>query len=141
MATVGACQLTDGDEILFNAAQTRTSLQVGPLMSLPTDVNAPDIPDSSFSWDTIPADVLLEITSYLRDDRYVLRNLTRVCNYWRQVLVDCPLNWTQISTKYPPKLFRLWLQRSKSAPVDAEICHLSPELYGGFISPWVDRVD
>jgi hypothetical protein len=81
-------------------------------------------------WAEVPSDVLLEVASYLRDDRYALLRLTHVCHYWRQVLIDRPLNWTQISTKYPPKLFKLLFQRSKGVPIDAEISRLPPELYG-----------
>ena len=121
------------------ATQTRTS---GRPHAYPLTVaDTPDVPDDTFSWDSFPSDVLLEVVSYVRDDRYALLGLTHVCNYWRQVLIECPLNWTHISTKYPPKLFRLWLQRSKGVPVDATICHLSPELYGGFTCSWTKWTD
>ena len=97
-------------------------------MPAPTNVDTPNIPNNSPSWNEFPSDVLLEVTSYLRDDRYALLRLTRVCSYWRRVLVECPLNWNQISTKYPPKMFKLWLQRSRDVPIDVEICHLPPGL-------------
>ncbi|KAF9648195.1 hypothetical protein BDM02DRAFT_3115857 [Thelephora ganbajun] len=109
-------------------AMALTGTALGPPMSAPAHVSVLYTPDSSLSWDSIPSDMLLEVASYMRDDRYALLSLTRVCSYWRQVLVECPLNWTQISTKYPTKLLKLWLQRSKSVPIDAEICHLPPEL-------------
>jgi len=104
-------------------------------MSPPTGVDVPNIPDYSLSWDLLPSDILLEVAPYLRDDRLAILGLTHVCKHWRQVLIECPLNWTQISTKYPPKLLKLWLQRSEGLPVDANICHLTPELYGGFTCP------
>ena len=106
-------------------------------MSAPADVGIPHAPDNSSSWNEFPSDTLLEVVSYLRDDRYALLRLTRVCSYWRRVIIECPLNWTQISTKYPPKLVKLWLQRSRNVPVDAEIFHVPPGLYGQFPCPWI----
>lgn len=100
-----------------------------PPKSVPTKSNVQTSP----SWGDIPSDVLLEVASYLRNDRYALLSLTRICTYWREVLVECPLNWTQLSTKYPRKAFKLWLRRSKNVPIDAEIWDLPPELYGRFV--------
>jgi hypothetical protein len=107
-------------------AQTETSLV--PPMLVPANVVAPRTLNNSSSWGGIPSDVLLDIASYLRDDRYALFVLTRVCAYWREVLIECPLNWTQVSTEYPRKIFKLWLQRSKNVPIDVEICTLPPQL-------------
>lgn len=104
-----------------------------PPKPVPAIVHVPVILKNSSSWGDIASDVLLEIATYLRDDRYALLPLTQVCAYWREVLVECPLNWTQISTKYPRGIFQLWLRRSKSAPIDAEIHDLHPKLYGGFV--------
>lgn len=104
-------------------------------------MDIPIVVAKSSPWEDIPSDILLEVVLYLRDDRYAMLSLTGVCTYWRQVLVECPLNWTQVSTKCPPRLFKLWLQRSKNVPVDAEICNLPPELYGIFTdisAGWVD---
>jgi len=106
-------------------------------MSAPTNVEIPHVPDNSSSWNEFPSDTLLEVVSYLRDDRYTLLGLTRVCSYWRRVVIECPLNWTQISTTYPQKLVKLWLQRSRNVPVDAEIFHVPPGLYGQFPCPWI----
>jgi len=102
-------------------------------MSAPTNIGIPNIPENSSSWNEFPSDTLLEVVSYLRDDRHTLLGLTRVCSYWRRVLIECPLNWTQISTRYPLKLVKLWLERSRNVPVDAEICHLPPGLCGQFL--------
>lgn len=105
--------------------------------NVPDIPSIPDIPDNAFSRNLLPSDVLLEVASYLRDDRHTLLILTHICNYWRRVLIECPLNWTYVSTKYPPRLFRLWLQRSKGVPVDAEICRYFPILYVRFVCPWI----
>lgn len=117
--------------------RTQTKTVLAPPMTVPANVNVPNTPKNSSPWGDIPPDVLLEIASYICDDRYALLHLTCVCPHWRTVLVECPLNWTQISTKYPRKLFKLWLQRSQNVPIDAEICDLLPELYGGLmLHPW-----
>ena len=107
-------------------------------MPVPTKkIDTPNVLNDSFSWDGLPSDVLLEVASYLRDDRHALLSLSLICSYWRRVLVECPLNWTKLSTKQHPKMFKLWLQRSRGVPVDAEIFHFPNELYGPFII--VDR--
>ena len=137
-AANGACSLANARKRGPDIAQARFPPR--PPISAPTNVNIPDvpnIPDNSFPWNELPSDMLLEITSYLCDDRYTLLSLTRVCSYWRRVLIECPLNWTHISTKYPPKLFKLWLQRSRDVPLDAEICHLPLQLYGQFPCLWI----
>lgn len=97
-------------------------------MSVPADVDVPVVQLKTASWGDIPPDMLLEIASYLRDDRYALLSLTHICTHWRGVLVECPLNWTQVSTQYPRKIFELWLQRSQNVPIDAEISRLPLEL-------------
>ena len=102
-------------------------------MPVQANVVVPTPSKNLSSWGDIPSDMLLEIASYLRDDRHALLSLTDVCTYWCQVLVECPLNWTQISTEYPRDLFKLWLQRSKNVPIDAEISSLPIGLYAVFI--------
>ncbi|KAF9781856.1 hypothetical protein BJ322DRAFT_1213148 [Thelephora terrestris] len=84
----------------------------------------PKVVKKLLSWGNMPSDLLLEVAVYLRDDRYAMLSITGVCTYWRRVFIECPLNWTQVSTKCPLRLFKVWLQRSKNVPVDAEICNL-----------------
>lgn len=123
MPMVGVSQVCRS-EVLTRIAQT------GALVGLPTSNRAvKNTTNDSFPWNEFPADTLLEVAAYLRDDRCALLNLTRVCGHWRRVLVECPLNWTQISTKYPPKLFKMWLQRSGDVPIDAEICDIPLGMY------------
>lgn len=132
--------MTLGVNGTLTEAQAKTVL-VSP-MPVPANVDAPNVPKNLMYWGDIPSDVLLEIASYLREDRDALLALTRVCAYWRGVLVECPLNWTQISTKFPRKIFKLWLQRSKNVPVDAEISDLTPDLYGEFmLHQWAALAD
>lgn len=100
-------------------------------VSIPTNVIVPTLPKRPSSWNDFPSDMLLEVASYLLDDRLALLNLTHLCSYWRRVVIECPLNWTYVSSKYPLKLFSLWLQRSKDVPINADICSLPPGLYGG----------
>lgn len=101
-----------------------------PTPAAQVTINAPKIVKNTSPWGDIPSDVLLEIVSYLRDNRYAVLNLILVCTYWRQVLVECPLNWTQISSLYPLRAFKSWIQRSKNVPIDAEICSFPPGMYG-----------
>ena len=133
-AANGACSANTSRR---NPDVTQARFLPRPPMSAPTDVGIPTVPDSSSSWNELPSDLLLEVASYVRDDQCTLFCLTHVCDYWRRVLIECPLNWTQISTKYPLKLFKLWLQRSGNVPIDAEISHLPPQLYGNFLCPWI----
>jgi hypothetical protein len=137
MPMVGASQAYRS-RVLTRVAQARALVELPA--SNPTNRATQNTTNHSFSWDEFPADTLLEVASYLRDDRYALLNLTRVCGYWRRVLTECPLNWTRISTRYPPKLFKMWLQRSGDVPIDAEICDIPLGMYGQF-RMFVDKVD
>jgi len=110
-------------------SQTKAPLKPPTPAALAT-IGTPKIVKNASPWNDIPSDVLLEIVSYLRDNRYAVLSLILVCTYWRQVLVECPLNWTQISSLYPPRVFKSWIQRSKNVPIDADICSLPPGLYG-----------
>lgn len=142
MPMVGAPQVCRS-KVLTRVAQATSRALVRPPTSKSAKVATRNVTDNSFSWDEFPADTLLEVASYLRDDRYALFNLTRVCDYWRRVLIECPLNWTQISTKYPPRLFKMWLQRSGDVPIDAEICDVPPGMYGhfcAFVDKWTNAM-
>ena len=117
-----------GNDILMRF-QTKALLKP-PTPAAPVTIDAPKIVKNASPWNDIPSDVLLEIVSYLRDNRYAVLSLILVCTYWRQVLVECPLNWTQISSLYPTRVFKSWIQRSKNVPIDVEICSFPPGLYG-----------
>ena len=44
--------------------------------------------------------------------------LTHVCQAWREVFVSCPTLWTNINGMEAPDKTRVYLERSKSSPID-----------------------
>ncbi|TFK64164.1 hypothetical protein BDN72DRAFT_926024 [Pluteus cervinus] len=91
----------------------------------------------------LPADVLVDIfllaaTELDDEDVYPKRvvDISWVCSLWREVTLDHPILWTQISCSLSPPWKRMFIERSKPAGISIAVqgADIMPELMEVLIS-------
>jgi hypothetical protein len=72
----------------------------------------------------LPSEVLVKIFSLIINQAVfrfkTLTNIASVCSYWRSLIINDPLSWSNISVKHPSAI-KCMLQRSKLAPISISI--------------------
>ncbi|TFK63437.1 hypothetical protein BDN72DRAFT_847600 [Pluteus cervinus] len=53
--------------------------------------------------------------------------VTRISQHWRNIAIGSPGLWSHISSGYPERIFNLWVQRSKAAPLFVQLSHASSQ--------------
>ncbi|KAG8704541.1 hypothetical protein FRC09_003462 [Ceratobasidium sp. 395] len=85
---------------------------------------------------TVPAEILviiLQILSTGRAELFTPLICSHVCAHWRQAIIEVPSLWSYVDTSRGEGLTRLWLSRSKQAPIDVRFwenpldCDLMPQ--------------
>lgn len=76
----------------------------------------------------LPNEVLLDVFLRTRDegdvhyDPSLLHTLGRVCKRWHDFVLSSPQLWSRISSRYDAKTLRLFLRRSRTAPLTVVLC-------------------
>ncbi|KAJ3547821.1 hypothetical protein NMY22_g1502 [Coprinellus aureogranulatus] len=85
----------------------------------------------------LPAEILSNVFIFMKasaeesptpQEHYSWTKATQVCRQWRSTAVDCVALWTHLDLSWPAALLRLFLERSKNAPLSIVCMLRSPTL-------------
>ena len=102
---------------------------------------AKNIKNSFAPINRLPPEILALVAGFLRPELQLI-NATAVCQHWRTTLLSFPRLWSRVRSPYRP-LFDIYLERSKSAPLQVQLHDLRGNLRGNLfdsLAPHASRL-